>query len=141
MAYWRNLPRSIFDGSLACHLLKNTGKVVSCAETQGGGDLLHGLVSAFQQNLCTLNLCKFNVITNTKACFRFEFVGQVILGITNYRRQIGGADLLVQVHFNVIHTLLHRATELGIGARRMKSSYIIKLSGFRSSSVFADSAA
>ena len=43
-------------------------------------------------------------------------MGQVIFGVAHQRRQIGGPDLLVQMHLDVIHTLLDRAAELGIGA-------------------------
>lgn len=44
----------------------------------------------------------FDVVVDAKSCFR--------------RRQVGSPDLLIQMHLDIIHALLHRAAELGIGA-------------------------
>ena len=98
------------------HFLKDPAEIVAGTETQGGSNLLYGLVGAFQKDLCPLNFGKLDVVTDAKPRFGLELMGQVIFGISHHGCQIGGPDFLVQMHLDVIHTLLDRTAELGIGA-------------------------
>ena len=46
-------------------------------------------------------------------------MGQVILGVAHQRGKVRGADLLIEVHLDVVHALLHLLAELGVGAAFM----------------------
>ena len=58
----KHLLFAVLHRGLACDLLKNPAEIVACAERKCSGNVLHGLVGAFQQNLGALDLGKFDVM-------------------------------------------------------------------------------
>ena len=104
---------------MACDLLKNPAEIVACAERKCSGNVLHGLVGAFQQNLGALDLGKFDVICHAQARLLFEFVGQIIFRIAHQRCNICSAYFFIEIHLNIVHTLLHLLAEMRVGAAFM----------------------
>lgn len=85
---------TVLHWGLASDLLKNPAEIVACAKRKCSGNVLHGLVGAFQQNLGALNLGKFYVICHAQARLFLEFVGHIIFRIAHQRCNICSAYFL-----------------------------------------------
>ena len=76
-------------------------------------------------SLGALNFGKFDVICHAQTRFLLEFVGQIIFSIAHLCSQIGGADFFLQMHFNVVHALLHLLAKVRVCAAFMHTAHKI----------------